>query len=166
MLGDVDNRRTVLCVEDDLTQQLILRELFKTCSPEIKVKWAETAQDAFDILSRSPKDAEGNPFDLLLTDIFLDGSVTGIDLVRICSELYPKMPVVVITGLPFDKFVEFQTSTGSLNSLFKLPGKRYYLEKPVKVTDFENLIIPGLHGSFSQATEKQGFNYAIGGYPG
>lgn len=54
------------------------------------------AQPAIDLLTRSEK------FDLLLADVVLPGGISGMHLAEIVLRDHPEMPVLLVSGHPFD----------------------------------------------------------------
>lgn len=98
--------RKILVVEDDLELTTILNRVLKAIDPTFEVDWVTSAEQAMALIEdRNSKAANrGHPYDLVLVDIFLEGSTTGLDLWTLCEQFYPKMPIVVTSALPVDKF--------------------------------------------------------------
>lgn len=82
--------RRVLVVEDnDSVRRLTSRRLAEL---GYVVDEAPNAVDALEVLANSP------PFDLVFTDILMPGGLSGLDLAREVSRLFPGVAVVLTTG--------------------------------------------------------------------
>ena len=68
----------VLIVEDDVTMQPLWKYVIETSAPGASIKWVTTEEAAEKIIAHRLHMAE--EFDLIIADIFLSGSRTGIDL--------------------------------------------------------------------------------------
>jgi DNA-binding NtrC family response regulator len=78
--------KRILVIDDDLASCNLLRELFT--AQGWSAETAQTPEQALDLASRER-------FDLLVSDINLEGKMSGLDLLR---ELRDQCPVVLITG--------------------------------------------------------------------
>jgi DNA-binding NtrC family response regulator len=78
---------SVLIVDDDTT---IREMLFELLSEEHSCQSAKTAVEALSLL-------EKETFDVLLTDISMPG-LSGLELLEIMRQRYPKTPVIIISG--------------------------------------------------------------------
>lgn len=77
----------ILIVEDNLEAQSTLCELL-----EMLDYFAEGASTAEEALNKLPN------FDILLTDINLPG-MSGLELAKISSALYPSKPIIISSGM-------------------------------------------------------------------
>lgn len=68
----------VLIVEDDTTQEPIWDYIIEKASGRARLSWATSAVEADALISEAAK--SGEDFDLVISDIFLSGALTGIDL--------------------------------------------------------------------------------------
>ena len=84
------HNETVMVVEDDPNVRAITVARLEDLGYQIAE--AETGQRALDIL------AQGQPTDVLLTDIVMPGGMTGADLVQQILQKYPNMKVVFTSG--------------------------------------------------------------------
>ena len=82
----------VLLVEDEDLIRLIMAETLIEAG--LKVTEASNGEIALSLLERRCK------FDLLLTDVHMPGRLNGIDIASHMRSLWPKMPVVFVTGRP------------------------------------------------------------------
>src|SRR5262249_57573872 len=78
--------KRILVIDDDRASCNLLRELF--AAQGWSAETAETPERALDLAAREK-------FDLLVSDINLEGKLSGLDLLR---ELRDQCPVVLITG--------------------------------------------------------------------
>jgi len=79
----------ILIVEDDLISQLVLRTYLGR-SGFTELHFATTADEALAVLSEQP-------VTLILLDVFIDGSVNGLELAEIVKEKYGT-PIVFTTA--------------------------------------------------------------------
>lgn len=96
--------KRVFVVEDNHACETILRRVIRSIDPEAIVDWEESAEDAIALLARNC--INGQEYDLIIADIFLSGKLTGIELWQACTELFPRTPVLVTSGMPVDRFFE------------------------------------------------------------
>jgi DNA-binding NtrC family response regulator len=89
----------ILVIEDDLAFEPIFKLIFENIDPLIKMDWAQSGEEAIALLQTVK-------YELAITDIFLDGPVTGIDFYDLCRETLPELPVIVMSTLPYDRFLE------------------------------------------------------------
>lgn len=72
------SRPRVLIVEDDTTQEPIWDYIIERASGRARLSWATSAVEADAMIAEAAD--EGEDFDLVISDIFLSGALTGIDL--------------------------------------------------------------------------------------
>lgn len=70
--------KRVLVIEDDSTFEPIWDHILTSVDPKIEFFWAETPMQAQELIYKSKN--EGWAFDLIVSDIYLSSSITGIDL--------------------------------------------------------------------------------------
>lgn len=69
---------SVLIVEDDMTMEPLWRYIIQEVDPNAQIKWATTEELAERLIRRKIRMHED--FDLIICDVFLNGTRTGIDL--------------------------------------------------------------------------------------
>ena len=84
--------KNVLVVEDDEVMKPIFARALYQLNDRLNLSWAPSVREAQRFL-------EAGPFDLVITDVCLEGDGTGMDLQRYLSEKFPDVPVVVTSGL-------------------------------------------------------------------
>jgi CheY-like chemotaxis protein len=82
-----------LVVEDDELQRDVLSELLKDCG--LEVVECSTAEAAELVVS-----AAGPELLALVTDVNLEGAMTGVELAEFAIERFPLLKVVVLSGKP------------------------------------------------------------------
>src|ERR1700757_5248740 len=97
-------RNRVLIVEDDHACETILKQIVRSIDPGAQIDWAESAETA--ALQLVQERGKGAPYNLVISDVFLSGKLTGIDLWRIYRDFYPVPPVVLTSSLPIPIFLE------------------------------------------------------------
>lgn len=112
----------VLVVEDDISYEPVWRKIFESVDPEIEYAWCTTAQEAQEILNRTLR--EGDYWDLVIADIFLSGSSTGLDLWERCGE--PIENMIIVSSVDYSKLLHYidYASTPPV-----------YLKKPLKIQE-------------------------------
>ena len=81
----------ILIVDDEVRYLEVLQHFLE--SGEMNCATASSVAEACELLGR-------NSYDLMLLDWRLDRS--GAEVLKVCRELYPLMPVVVMSGIPSD----------------------------------------------------------------
>lgn len=72
--------KRILVVEDDLSLKPLWESFFSRRKQEIQMEWVVSCEEARKIVKKS--NSEGTPFFLIITDIFLAGSGTGMELLQ------------------------------------------------------------------------------------
>lgn len=93
------NERKILVVEDDICLETIVSRILFEVDPNIEYTWVSSAEAAKDKLKREN-------FSMVLADLFLEGTETGLDLWQYCEEKYPELPVIIMSGMGVDKFFD------------------------------------------------------------
>lgn len=115
----------ILIVEDDPTLARILARYLKLQGHDVRT--LETGEEALDVL-------EG--LDVIITDIKMP-EMDGIELIIEVREVYPSVPVIVMSGNPSRKML--------LDSAKKL-GAVKVLEKPFDLDTLEVAVMEVLRG--------------------
>jgi DNA-binding NtrC family response regulator len=110
----------ILIVDDDDVIRDTLKELL---SEHYVCKTAGTADEAFARLAEKP-------YDLVLTDISMPG-ISGLELLGRVLQLYPKMPVIVVSGITEQEHVQGLIKLGAFDFLLK-PFRLEVVEKSVR----------------------------------
>lgn len=86
--GTMKNISQILVIEDEAANREAITLLLKSAGYDVTT--AETGEKALEIL-------EKNPFEVILTDLFLPG-VSGIEILKRVKEQWPFTNVILITG--------------------------------------------------------------------
>jgi CheY-like chemotaxis protein len=81
---------TIMLIDDDV--DLVEMNRAVLTHKGHTVKWAYSAKDASKML-------ESAPVDLAVVDVMMESMSAGFDLVRELHERFPKLPMVVVTGV-------------------------------------------------------------------
>lgn len=84
----------VLIVEDDLALEPFWKIVLKRCFEKWTSDWAVSAEEAKRMMSQALH--EGVPYSLVISDIFLAGSETGLDLIQDQEPRAPKFLLVSV----------------------------------------------------------------------
>ncbi|VAW53874.1 hypothetical protein MNBD_GAMMA07-1966 [hydrothermal vent metagenome] len=141
----------ILYVEDSATMALATKKLLS--KHEYNYLHAFNAEQALQHIQHSFSKNKIQPFDLLLTDIQLEGYMSGRDLIReIRHGLglgYEQLPILVTTSSNFD------TDPGELSRIISA-GANDILEKPIKepmlIAKLNNLLT--LHSQFIEINQE------------
>lgn len=99
-------------VVDDNDSFLMLFELYAENYPRFKFLYGKSGEEALKIL----KSKDGGDISLIVTDVRMP-TLSGIELSRVVKKKYPKIPIMLITGLELSYFSEedLKSSTKLLN---------------------------------------------------
>lgn len=109
--------KTVLVVDDEPEQRLLMRDLLE--SEGYKIHEATNGQGGIDILRYTLKGA-----DLILTDLDMP-NVNGFELLKWCKQNKPDLPVIVVSG---SILVETETEVLKL-------GAARFIRKPFDIPE-------------------------------
>lgn len=110
----------ILIVDDDDVIRDTLKELL---SEHYVCQTAGTADEAFARLAEKP-------YDLVLTDISMP-EISGLELLGKVLQLYPKTPVIVVSGISDQEHVQGLIKLGAFDFLLK-PFRLEVVEKSVR----------------------------------
>jgi DNA-binding NtrC family response regulator len=110
----------ILVVDDD---DVIRDTLCELLSQDHSCQAAGTAEDALAKL-------QAQPFDVVLTDISMPG-LSGMELLGRVLQLYPRTPVIIISGISDQDQAQSLISQGAFDYLLK-PFRLEVVEESVK----------------------------------
>lgn len=121
-----DNRKfyspRILIVEDDTTLYHLWSQASSIVSNLVQIDWATSEIEAEELILDSLR--EGRQYDLLIVDIFLEGTRTGLDLYKRFGHLFYNH-IIITSGTEYQKYVEY-LNIGSLAP--------FCMEKPLQPT--------------------------------
>ena len=113
----------ILIVEDDITLEPIWSYIIERVNRKASVVWATAEAEAEELIMDSFE--KGHEYDLVITDIFLSGSKTGIDLWnRFFHLLHGR--IIVTSSIEYSKFAKYLGTTAA---------QPLYLQKPLSPHD-------------------------------
>jgi response regulator of citrate/malate metabolism len=118
-------KNRVLIVEDDPACETILRHIVRSVDSAAVIDSADNAEAATLKLVQE-LEGRGQPYDLVIADVFLAGKLTGLDLWRIYGEFCPAPPVVLTSSLPFPRLLGATAADENVPSFLPKP---FYAEE-------------------------------------
>lgn len=106
-------RGNILVVDDEPSIRFTLKRLLERVGYRV-----ETAENA----NQAQHHLEGNPFDIVLSDIVMPG-LSGIELLKMIRKMAPQVQVIIMTGEP----------TAETAAEARQAGASDYLLKPVSM---------------------------------
>lgn len=116
----------VLIIEDDISLTNLLTHALEKTYPRIEIDWATSGEEAESYLKDAEKYYSDRPYDLIIADIFLEGTITGLDIWKLCDQRYPATNILVTSSMSVDKFVS------CLKNEYACPA---YLPKPFTLSE-------------------------------
>jgi response regulator of citrate/malate metabolism len=123
--------KKVLVAEDDLSLWPMWEAIVKRCLPSAEVHWAVSAEEAKRLINES-FDAD-MPFDVVISDLFLAGSETGLELLRSEEVRKSKASTVLVSMAEIDNL--------TMNYKSLLP-ETIFISKPLNVVKCERMMGP------------------------
>ncbi len=72
--------------------------------PGLEWDYVTSGEEGIKKIRERGKVKNANPYSLVLTDIFLEGEMTGFDVWLDSMQLFPDMPFVITSSLSFDRY--------------------------------------------------------------
>lgn len=120
----------ILVVDDDLSLKPLWKAIFSRHSRLAQIKWVVSAEEGRRLV-RSTSEAGNNCFDLVIADLFLAGSETGLDFLR-CPEVLALGAKTILTSSAEQANLEVLCQQ-------RLPGAKV-IAKPLNVVKCERLL--------------------------
>jgi response regulator of citrate/malate metabolism len=117
-------QKRVLVVEDDLSLQPVLTKMIRRINPSLNIECVTSAEGALNRLLSNLKASNDEGYDLIVSDVFLSGHRSGLDLLNACKVAKLKTSVILTSS----KDVHLSTSP--------------FLRKPISFRDFEKHVAP------------------------
>ncbi len=131
----------VLVVEDDLSLHPFWQKIFSLSPHPVRVDWTNRAEDAENLIRLRYRN--GQPFYLVIVDIFLDGPATGVDLWNRYGE--ETQNFIFASTMP----------AGHYKSLMaKSHGCPIFLQKPLSLSNCFGIVDTILEKQFMGNTNK------------
>jgi DNA-binding NtrC family response regulator len=94
--------KRVLIAEDDQASERALRQMVHLAEPDACIECVNNAEAATLLLAQ--ENSAGRRFDLVISDIYLAGKLTGLDVWHLQDEFFPYTPVVLTSSMPPSEF--------------------------------------------------------------
>ena len=129
----LETPKSLLVIEDDLSQIQFIDAVLnsRTEVEELEWEYVTSGEAALELIRRRGGFRGDSPYGLVITDIFLEGELTGFDVWLECQEIYPDMPFVFTSHLSFDRYFSI------LNGVRNCP---VYLPKPLTVSRCQTIL--------------------------
>jgi CheY-like chemotaxis protein len=88
-------KKRILVVEDDLALKPIWEHILRRQFTDYHLDWAVSCEEAQKLVSASI--VHESPYSLIVTDLFLSGAGTGLDLVRFLARAVKSSPIVLVS---------------------------------------------------------------------
>lgn len=126
----MENANRVLIVEDDKACETILANIVYSMDPSARVDRVSNAEVA--ALTLVQERTKGEPYSLVIADIFLEGKLTGVDLWKIYQEFSANpFSLVLTSSLSVNRYLEAVGNTRDIPA---------YLPKPFYVDECRHII--------------------------
>jgi len=122
LLCDIPKPIKILVVEDDRIQWPLWESILKSAYSDVEIDWETTESGAEALLRHAFQ--TNSPYNLVVSDIFLEGRDTGIDLWNRYGEAAYNF--IFVSGLTTKNFDALMSTMSGLKS-----GGPYYLQKPI-----------------------------------
>ena len=106
-LQPIPSKKSLLVIEDDLSLIELIDTILAANNKAQDFDWeyVTSGEAALELIRRRGKFCGGDPYSLVITDIFLEGETTGFDVWLESQELYPNMPFVITSSLTTDRYL-------------------------------------------------------------
>lgn len=130
-----NQHKSVYVVEDDIELSTVIDRVLKSIDQKVSLDWSTTAEEAMQKIDAAWKKGENRPYDLIIIDMFLDGSQNGLDLWNLCRKEYPEIPIVLTSSSQLGSFFESEKEPVDMP---------IFLQKPFSMNEckilFKNLL--------------------------
>ena len=133
--------KKVLLVEDDIEIATLMDRVLRSIDSDVILDWITSGEDAIHHIENLYLNHVANPYDLVISDIYLDGGKTGFDLLEVCLQKIPETPFILTSSNDIEEF-SFTTNP-------KI--KFHFLKKPLNPTEVSNVLRKILYTKGSQS---------------
>ena len=124
------SQKSVYVVEDDIELSTVMDRVLKSINRDVSLDWSTSAEEAIQNIRTAAKMGIVRPYDLIIVDVFLDGSQNGLDLWNLCKQEYPEIPVVLTSASRLESL--FSDENGDMD----IP---IFLQKPFSMSECKQL---------------------------
>lgn len=112
----------VLIVEDDIFCRMIIESAVREYSMDIQIVTAASELEALEILKTSR-------CDLVISDYYLEGTGTGLDLCKEILSLYPHIKCLMMSSMNFPQYKEVVAASKATPEFMEKPIKPSLIKK-------------------------------------
>lgn len=124
--------KSLLVIEDDPAMVQFIDAVLDDMKPGLDWEFVTSGEQALELIRRRGGGPGGAaPYSLVISDIFLEGEMSGFDVWMDAQALYPQMPFILTSSLTFDRYFSI------LRGLNNCP---VYLPKPLTVSRCQSVI--------------------------
>ncbi len=127
--------KSVLIIEDDLGQRPFWEVVMRRNFGEFNLDWAVSGEEAKRCLVDSQQ--RDQCYDLIITDLFLAGSETGLDMVSSIRQYFESVPIVLVSAVD-DNALKELCNAGESGLIV--------LKKPLNIPTIERALFDSLAG--------------------
>ncbi|WP_413586371.1 hypothetical protein [Bdellovibrio sp. HCB274] len=93
-------KKRILIVEDDLSLKPLWEHILRRQFNDYHLDWSVSCEEAQKFVSSSI--VHDSPYTLIVTDLFLSGAGTGLDLVRFLARAVKSSPIILVSVVEED----------------------------------------------------------------
>lgn len=97
--------KSLLIIEDDLSLVQFIDSILESLYPKLHWEYVTSGEAALDLLKRRALVYGDRPYSLVLSDIYLEGEVTGLDVFLLCQKVFPEMPFVLTSAVSRERYL-------------------------------------------------------------
>jgi response regulator of citrate/malate metabolism len=121
--------KKILIIEDDLALKPLWRFILKKIFSVYTMDWSVSCEEALKLVKKSLR--QGSPYDLIVVDVFLAGSSTGIDFLKLKE----------VQGLHCETILVSHASQEDMETLCKkLAIKTKTMTKPLSIMECTEIV--------------------------
>lgn len=129
LFPQVFKKNKILIIEDDLSLRPFWYRIFQHLNSEFQIEWAISGEEALDLVGVANQNQK--PFDLIISDLFLAGSKTGIELLNSPQVLESQAKTILVSAIHFN----------DLKQLFYIHKmKARFISKPLSPVNCEKVV--------------------------
>lgn len=92
-----DKKNKILIVEDDLSLRPFWMRIFNNILSSSKIEWAISGEQASEMILNANSD--GAPYKLIISDLFLAGSLTGVEVLKSPEVIKSQAQTVLVSAV-------------------------------------------------------------------
>ncbi|MAZ47274.1 MAG: hypothetical protein CME65_01845 [Halobacteriovoraceae bacterium] len=119
--------KRVLVIEDDITQSPFIEDMLLEINPEVDIEWEVDGKIAINRIMKAQFGSDQSAFDLIISDIELEGELSGVDVFNFSLQITPQTKFLLVSGHGLNKLQK---------DYFKNLAPLEYLQKPINITKF------------------------------